>query len=532
MFISTRSSRTHGWFWAVGLSVVALCGVTAAPASAKPSQYLQADELWVRHYVSVEAPLLGVDPVPITVKEGGLITKGDAETYMYDAQGQGRGPETHCLIRFSANAHRGRLAKIQADAAHEVFHCLSGELSPTLAIFNSHGKWLIEGAAAWVDTDLVPGDPYARGWWEDYLTAPGVSLFSRDYGAAGFFGHLAQSGIDPWTVFRAMFSAPGDVAAYDASGADNGSALDTEASAFFGAPELGDAWTAWHQGNATADDNVPRTHQVEPTVVVKDGATKTLTVKPYADGDYRLDPETPITSIDVGGIGYARLHSTEGPDVDVSHVTDLTLCKEGRPCRCPGGNRPPGAVSFEVGDLAITGGPNGATVMITANCGIPAEPCTDLNLSADFPTPAGGLGSPQTTDTGVNVALPGLRSGSGCTVQAYAIPLYQPPSCPDPPQGTNCLVQPLGSYDLLNFDSDQGAKKAFATVVSDALFDSTPTPADVGDQAAVSNVGGVVQIENEIFFFRWLPVAPADSGIDPGSVLSQVVDMLCPNCTG
>jgi len=534
---STPSSRrTRGWLCAVGFSLLALlCAVAAAPASAAPvSQYQHADEVLVRHYTDVESSLLDINPVPIRVQEVHAIPNAVGDSEPLDARGLHVGPETHCLIRFASYAHNGPLADIQGTAAHEVFHCLSAQFAPNLVTFYDHteqgGKWLIEGAAAWVEADLVPGDRDARDWWFEYLDSPGRPLFSRAYDAIGFFGHLAQSGIDPWHVFRAMFSVPGNVAPYQASGATNGSALDSEASEFFGSPELGDAWTAWHQGDEIADSNVPRSHQGMPTVAVPRGHTRTLTAKPYADGGYLLMADAPITTLEVDGIGYARLHSIEGPDVNVTHISTLTLCEVGHPCRCPDGSHPPNAVSFKAGDLAITGGPNGSAVKITATCELPPEPCSDLNLAGDFAAPTGGYMAAQLTGmTGVSGGFPGLISGSGCTVAAFADPIYQLPDCVTPmTSNPDCIFAPLGSYDLLNFDTDQDAENAFPTLVNDELFDSPPSPVDVGEEADVSDLGGVVQFENDIFAIQW---GVRTSSVDPASVLGQVVDTLCPSCT-
>ena len=483
----------------------------------------------MRHYTDVESSLLGVDPVPIKVKEVQAIPRAYAKTDLFGAQGREVGPLTHCVIQFASYAHAGPLSLIDSTAAHEVFHCLSGELSPTLGIWADHGNWLIEGAAAWVEADLVSHDADARDWWFKYLDSPTERLFSRDVDAIGFFGHLAQSGVDPWRVFRAMFSVPGDVAAYQASGATNGSALDSEASEFFGVPELGDAWTAWHQGNEIADSNVPRSRQGVPTVAVPRGHTMTLSAKPYTDRGYLLMADAPVTTLEVDRVGYARLHSIDGPDVDVTHISTLTLCEVGHPCRCPDGSRPPNAVSFKAGDLAITGGPNGSAVKITTTCELPPQPCSDLNLAGDFAAPAAGYLPAQLTGmTGV-AGLPGLISGSGCTVAAFAVPMFQLPGCSTPmTSNPNCIFAPLGSYDLLNFDTDQDAENAFDTVVDEELVNTTPSPVDVGEEAVVSDSGGVVQFENDIFEFQWLVNG---ASVDPASVLGQVVDTLCPSCT-
>jgi hypothetical protein len=495
----------------------AFCCLAPSAALAGPNQYLNGDKILVAHYAQVEGQKLGVTPVPIKVVEvpkvegqvNGQTVAAYAATGGYDAAGGSTGVETRCVITFAVAAHTSQASRIAG----------------TLANFDAHKAWLLEGAATWVEADLVAQDPYARGAWDDYLDSPGTSLFRRDYDGLGFFGALAQSGTSPWSVFRAMFAAKSDPLAYDASGAPGERFEKLYASAFFGAPELGADWTAYHQGDETADGNVPRTHQVEPTVKLQANEKKTLTVKAYAAGDYRLSTSAPVTTIELAG-GYAHLHSTEGPTVDASGFTDLTLCDPSQ-CRCPGGSVPEDPHPFKLGDLAITGTASGAKVTLTAGCDLPARPCTDLQMTGDFPPPVAGEFAPD----GVaekTISAPNAISATACELTTYA------PGAGGYQCSETVDCQPLGAYSLYVFQTVDDAKQGYSYVLNNMnqLYGGS-TPADVGDEAAVSHPyaggyssAGVVRVENDVFYFLWLPNTPADQAIGATHVLEDAAGQL------
>jgi hypothetical protein len=165
-----------------------------------------------------------------------------------------------------------------------------------------------------------------------------------------------------------MFKAKGSPAAYAAAGVDT-PFLENEASVFFREPKFGSEW------NQTGP-NVPSSHEVgfKPAALSITG-TKTLVVKPYADGAYDmtitgLPASQPVLEFKVTR-GNVRIHSTSGGSVNEVDPQELLLCANLKVCSCPG--QPNRYLEFQKGDLAITGGPTGGEVRLVAR-----GPCEKL----------------------------------------------------------------------------------------------------------------------------------------------------------
>ena len=95
---------------------------------------------------------------------------------------------------------------------------------------------------------------------------PGESqkaLFARErYDAVGFYQHLSEEGINPWTHFDNMlagFKQDTNLGAYDGAGAEDETFLDTWASGIFKDGTLGPEWNAqgpWVVTPETAKDGL------------------------------------------------------------------------------------------------------------------------------------------------------------------------------------------------------------------------------------------------------------------------------------
>jgi hypothetical protein len=515
----------------VSLWVVLSAGFATQVAQAKASSVLHGAQIRVAHFEQLEDARFHLPSVPIKVviashnligTTNGRTFEAGALTDPLDAAGGEVGRETHCEITFSPRLFNGSYsaAEIDGATAHEVFHCLEGELSGDLARFSGHSSWLVEGAAEWVESALVANDSNARDSWLDYLGSPGIPLFKRDYDAVGFFGHLSSSGISAWSVMRSMFAADTNAEAYQASGGGAATAQQSEASEFFGASELGDEWTAWHQTDADANADVPRTHQVPPTVRVSAHPPKPLKIKPMADGIYRLVNDASRITISVAG-GFVRLHSTEAPELNESNVKDLTLCRPGAvSCRCAHDGHE-SAKPFTVGDLAVTGGAGGATVTITPSksCDLPQRSCSSVVPTSDFPPPVQGVFEPTTvTQSTISESVAG--PGSFATSCVYA--------APPNPKIVETAASPLGFADLVVYESDAQAQAEYTKEL--AKFPAQHSSAAIGDQAVTTPDSGLMQIDNVVFVFQWLPVNAADESLGSDSVLRNVLDSLCPSC--
>lgn len=384
-----------------------------APARAPAINYQPADQILVNHFVTLESGLLKITPVaPVTVVEAPGRVYGQVNGKTYPAYmvtspngppGDPGGPVQSCTITVGIDAHQISVdptkppgphnlpskdlgyinEELKTLFAHEVFHCLSAKLAGTIANFDKHRAWLIEGGASWVSSDLVADSLIPHERWLDYLESPLKPLFNRDEDAIGFFGHLAHSGISPWHVFGAMFAAGTDIAAYEAAVNGDMTFLDSEASAFYDAGGFGAAWVPRGQGNATADSNVPQHSTSLPEKGPAPHHTVTLSAPAYADDPVALTLAAPKTELAVTG-GEVRLHETGGGGSDVINPGAVTLCEHGgKGCDCPGRH-----ITFPRGDLAITGGPEGGQVVLIGMGDCPALPpraCTGLLPRSDFP---------------------------------------------------------------------------------------------------------------------------------------------------
>jgi hypothetical protein len=500
-----------------------LVGVaTAQPAlaaggpDARMASYLAADRLLATHYLSVEAALLHTVPsFKLEVIEVGSLpfvldgktTYADADSNPTDAAGGQNGPETRCLISVvhATNVLSGSYRN--AVMAHEVFHCLSAELSGTVANFAAHGQWLIEGSATWAESDLVPEDESAAGWWTKYLSKPGRPLFSRNYDAIGFFGNLAASGVSPWRVFAPMFAATSDASAYTLALAGSTTFLDTEASAFFDDQSLGAPWEPGPQGDQIADENVGRVKAHPKPVAVTKGKSLTLSVGAYADGIYKLLSATRVTEIRVAA-GHARLISTDGPHLDEPRIlTTLYLCDGKHKCTCPDGQKPE-FHNFDEGYLAIAAGDTPASVTITGECKpLPPHTCAGLIPAADFRPQY--LGPP--FYAGEAVEQPDPTVAGKCDYNGREAD----PFCGE----EGCHYATYGSVTLVNAPSEEAAKQIYDnfTVGVPGL---TPLP-EVGDEAAITTNGaGYMLLENDFVFVTGF--SPPSNLLDAQQALSTI----------
>jgi hypothetical protein len=411
----------------VALAVLAACVSTAAlPAAAlakaapkPPSSYLAGDRTLVNAYAAVEGARLGI-VLPggpehfIEVKESSAKTlptpdgPAVAETPCHDAKGEMIGPATGCLIEFATSAHTK--GEQRENVAHEVFHVFQQVMAGTLANFYRppYKSWLIEGSAAWVESDLFSHDRGAHEWWKRYLREPQFPLFKRTYTAIGFFGHMAQVGLDPWKRFKAMFTAESSTAAYAAAvGGDTGY-FDSEASVFFRDAAFGTEW------NATGP-NVPSAHEVgfKPRQVTVSGGAAPHPIIVPATTDApdelilsHLPKDEALVELRVEA-GYARIRSTSGPGLNQIITGHVVLCGgSGKECECP--TSPVRYSRFSRGDLAITGADTGAVVDVRR-----LKPCDVLLPLVSCNTLLPGFSTEVSEGLGHVVGVPSLSASAG-----------------------------------------------------------------------------------------------------------------------
>jgi hypothetical protein len=227
--------------------------------------------------------------------------------------------------------------KIHVAAAHESFHLFQFQMAGSADNLKVLGDWLVEGSAAWVESDLVNDPVDYTNYRKKWLNAPNVPLFSRIYTAIDFFAHMASAGMAPWfkisTIFSASASASASApqAAYNVAGANSQACLDEWASLYFCNPNWSTAWDQDSQNSGFADPNVPSKDQVGYTVpgVSAHAVGKAPFVhsaKPYAAGAQHVTLSSSITKITVVK-GSVRIHSYDNNDVNEVRHRDLLLRK-------------------------------------------------------------------------------------------------------------------------------------------------------------------------------------------------------------
>jgi hypothetical protein len=230
----------------------------------------------------------------------------------------------NCRIRIYPPAEK----ELEITIAHEVFHCFQLDAYRTAEAEAAAPSWLIEGGAEWAAVDLTQD---ASPFWPAYIQQQ-LPLPQETYDAVGFFGHMDEVGLDPWTGFLAMWNAGNNaVAIMQAGGADRDQFVDSWASAVLRQQQLGGAWWTAADGHTNAV-NYPQVYGVG-------NGTRVDLSMPYLQNKIR-----------VLSVGSDLVHfTTEGHvrindgHVDLTDVSDSWFCISGHSCdpTCPNGEQPP-----------------------------------------------------------------------------------------------------------------------------------------------------------------------------------------------
>jgi hypothetical protein len=262
-----------------------------------------------------------------------------------------------CKINLTAKTTGNEPLVITNTLAHELFHCFQYDGYRTAEAAFSAPGWVIEGEAAWVGTDIGGVDASNSRHWMRYLTNPPKSLFLRAYDAIGFFAHLAETGTDPWSVFRATWAAGGDSPlAFRQADADRDSFLDSWSSGLLRQPARGSSW------DTTSPDI---TDDAATPIAVSVGNGDTI---PFAAAPYTNDLEAVTVSADVfilTGTGNVRFSDGQ---MDQAQVERLAFCGNEDRCRptCPDGSALPEQLASLGPEpvVAATGGQDGSSGLL------------------------------------------------------------------------------------------------------------------------------------------------------------------------
>jgi len=233
--------------------------------------------------------------------------------------------------------------------AHELFHCFEDYLLGAQV----RPDWLIEGGAEYAASVVVN---FSSTWWNEYIGLPGKPLFERSYDALGFFAHLAQSGTDPFSVFRAMLLAPTNEVAYAASGAMSAQFVDTWASSFDHQVTRGAAWDLTGPG-------VPLASAPRPNVTIGDDSTHDEIVDAPAYANALEGAHVDADLLEVKTTGSVRLSDGK---LDVVVHGDQQFCTKSGGCACAGSDHTDDPIPIKPDVLvAVSGGTEGAQATVT-----------------------------------------------------------------------------------------------------------------------------------------------------------------------
>jgi hypothetical protein len=270
-----------------------------------------------------------------------------------------------CQTVIYAEATAQSAVQLAALIAHETFHCFQADGYRLIEPHSAAPSWVIEGQATWVGLEVGGPSPNYDRFWKKYLVAPRIDLRTRAYDAVGFYAHLAETGINPWSIFEAQWAAGSDhFAIFEATGATGEAFLDSWASSVTRDAARGAAWDT--TGEAITSD------RYEPSVhAIVDGTAVDLSAAVFTNDVRSLSIDVDLLRVEVEG--HVRL--SDG-SVDLVLHENALFCIVGHDCAkvCPGSDPPP-ATDGTIGSrvlVATTGSIDGS--LGTAS-GIDLEDC-------------------------------------------------------------------------------------------------------------------------------------------------------------
>jgi hypothetical protein len=325
---------------------------------------------------------LGI-PISVVINPTQVITTPPdyAYTYVYDSTGGFSGKAARCVISVEPYLYESKDASLVADSMdHEAFHCFQGADYPSLSKYNSAPDWLIEGSAEWAGQTLYPSATQADGWWLAYLGLIDAPLFSRSYSAIGFYAHMAESGIDPWHTFDAMWNAPSSAAAYQV--ATNDTFKLTWASSLTRIKPFGQGWS-------TTGPAIPNVVYAPPVKVLGVNQSISSTVAPYTNAIVRVITTANALQISAS-TPWSRLHDSTVDDVNGLNTANDQYCIR----NCDSTPFLASLPRLDLGNIwvAVTGDAAGASYTIKAFNGAPCLVGNWITTNWEGTTTGGSFG--------------------------------------------------------------------------------------------------------------------------------------------
>ena len=260
-----------------------------------------------------------------------------------------------CEVTILPNAQALSGKNLTAVLAHETWHCFEFSRLGTMSRRKGSPPWIIEGQAMWVGEAFVGGseglEPADRHW-KEYLIdpGPGTGLFARSYDAIGFYSHLHDQGIDPWTVLDPILDQTSNLAAFNiAVGGQSLDVVTTWAPSWYrdGLPT-----STFALVNAPGIPG-PGTRPVPATFTISSGTFQQVSaLDPLSAAVADVGVEAEILTIDVIGQGVVGDMVFGEEIVFVANTRTFCMVED---CTCPDGTPGP---SDHLGDelrVAVTG---------------------------------------------------------------------------------------------------------------------------------------------------------------------------------
>jgi hypothetical protein len=320
-----------------------------------------------------------------------------AYTAIFDDNWAFSGKPSHCVVHVNPSLLVGRQTEVESAIDHQVFHCFEADEFPTVSAYAHAPAWLLDGASEWAGDVL---DPVADPWYGPYLTGVSTPLFQRTYDAVGFFAHMADTGMSPWTRVDPMLRAGSSEAAYLL-----GVNRDSQASwaSSLARQPFGSGWQ-------TSGPGVPPDLSYHPAIaVVRNGSNVSGQVAPYSNALVAVDIAADVVDVTVSG-PYGRLHAPDGSEHDGTVLNRAEFCITSACSSCPNlaslARLPTGPAW-----LAVTGDVTGARYSISGSKAV----CTACPVGDWTATSYSYVPPPASAGT-TGVPSEALSGGSGIAV--------------------------------------------------------------------------------------------------------------------
>jgi len=288
------------------------------------------------------------------------------------------GKITGCTIHINPStiAANHSDAEVRSFFIHEMAHCFLDDRFGDA--YGTMPAWYVEGVPTYAMVDLGTSSVRLSGIWQDYLDSPTRPLSGRKYDGVGFFVHLAETGVNPWSKIDAIGAAmlgkgAGATAAGWAAAGVQAAFVGSWGGGFVQGRYPGPAWTSTGR-------NLPPYQPALPNGRLSDGGSLTVTAPAYAAAVDHLDVDAEVVLAAAGPGAEGRITLGGGKD---AALNGGPFCTRGA-CNCPSGSARAGtsftAMASGDGYLGLSGGAVAGKATLTGLsladfCAKPATPC-------------------------------------------------------------------------------------------------------------------------------------------------------------